>query len=129
MLGNAWTSRLFFCKNRLSKNFVIFDKNVWLLLGIFPSWHSILKFTFFGNTFLLLLKITFYNAVIFTLYIYVHIYIYFYLFSDNLSNAPMQPSRANAHSVLNNDYHNNTTAEISATPKTSPKVTGIWNVP
>ena len=40
----------------------------------------------------------------------------------------MQPSRANAHSVLNNDYHNNTTAEISATPKTSPKVTGIFGM-
>ena len=38
----------------------------------------------------------------------------------------MQPSRANALSVHNNDYHNNiTTAEISPTPKTSPKVTGM----
>ena len=59
---------------------------------------------------------------------YVYFYIYFYLFTDNLSNAPMQPSRANARSVLNNDFHQNnitTTAEISTTPKTSPKVTGM----
>ena len=57
---------------------------------------------------------------------YVHLYIY--SFTDNLSNAPMQPSRANARSVLNNDFHQNnitTTAEISTTPKTSPKVTGM----
>ena len=61
-------------------------------------------------------------------YLYVHLYVYFYLFTDNLSNAPMQPSRANARSVLNNDYHQNnitTSAEISTTPKTSPKVTGM----
>ena len=58
----------------------------------------------------------------------MHLYVYFYLFTDNLSNAPMQPSRANARSVLNNDFHQNnitTTAEISTTPKTSPKVTGM----
>ena len=64
----------------------------------------------------------------FYIYMNVHLYIYFYLFTDNLSNAPMQPSRANARSVLNNDFHQNnitTTAEISTTPKTSPKVTGM----
>ena len=72
------------------------------------------------------MQINFYPPLCVEKYILTNFF--YFCFSDNLSNAPMQPSRANARSVLNNDYHQNnitTAAEISTTPKTSPKVTGM----